>query len=819
MISKLNSFCPKNRHYALSSFLIALVTACVLFIPFIILSGGVFFYYGDFNAQEIPFYQMAHDAVRNGQLGWSHTTDLGSDFISSYSFYLLGSPFFWLTIPFPNEFVPYLMGPLLILKFACASLSAYLFLQRYVNNKGYAVLGGLLYAFSGFSIYNVFFFHFHEPMIVLPLLLAALDAFLYDKKRGVFAIAVFSACVVNYYFFVGQVLFVMMYYLMITFTKTYKFKIKEFLILALEVIIGFLATAFILLPSVLGLMGNPRLESLPNGWDSLVYELPQKYWLIIIGFLFPADMPAFPIFTPDSNCKWASVAGWLPLFGMTGVIAYLQMKKRDWLKKLIFLLMLFAFVPVLNSMFQMLNSSIYYARWFYMLVLLFSLATIRAIEDKEADWNRAIVWSTGLTFGITLLIGFMPKITETDDGEEKLSIGVQANFERFWIYALMALLSLLAFVLIYKKFKSHPKRFLIASIAGVVVISLTTSYFITGTGVLISSSSKTIRENILNARDKIEIDDLEDVRSDFYECHDNTAMYWKIPSINCFQSSVSTSIMQFYDAMGHTRDVASRPDASDYGLRGLFSCKYLFDFKENEKLDPEGEKSFVKDDGNTKMPCWKYLKTCNGFDIYENECYVPMGFAYDSFVTEEEFEQIGDTYKTEAILYSMVLSHEQMKKYSDITGYDEEKYKVLYGKEPDDFKSKVHSYRYGKNIYTEQCQKLAESSCTDFRYTDNGFTASYNNKGGENLLFFSIPYSEGFSATVNGKAVEVEKVNCGFMAVKVPANTECDIVFNYETPGLAVGTTISLVALGAFAVYMTIIIVYRKRKTIKTEEL
>ena len=814
MTHTLKSPTLKNRHYALLAFGLALLAASILFIPFIAFNGGVFYYYGDFNVQEIPFYQLCHDAVRNGQFGWNHTTDLGSDFLSSYSFYLLGSPFFWLTIPFPNEFVPYLIGPLLILKFACASLAAYLYLKRYVSNKSYAVLGGLLYALSGFSIYNVFFFHFHEPMIMFPLLLAALDSFIYDKKRVVFAIAVFAACVVNYYFFVGQVLFVVMYYLMIMLTKTCRFKIKEFLILAIEVIIGFAATAFILLPSVIGLMGNPRLDSLPNGWNSLVHDMPQRYWLIIIGFFFPADMPAFPVFTPESNCKWASVAGWLPMFGMTGVIAFLQTKKRDWLKKLLVLLMLFAFIPVLNSMFQLMNSSIYYARWFYMVVLMMSLATIRAVEDSEANWNRAVAWSTGLTAGIALLIGLMPKITENDDGTEELSIGVQATFERFWIYVLMALMSILAFVLIFKKFKDRNPHFAIASISGVLIVSLVTSAFIITTGVLSSSTTKPIREDILNSREDIEIDDLEQVRSDFYECVDNTAMYWKIQSINCFQSSVSTSIMQFYDAMGITRDVASRPNTSAYGLRGLFSCKYLFDYRSDGKAGSEN--SFINEDGDTRMPYWKYLKSCNGFDIYENEYYIPMGFAYDSYVTEEEFERVGDVHKTEAILYSMVLSREQMKKYSDITGYSNEKYKLLYGKNPEYFDSVVDKYRYGNKNYKEQCTKLASSSCSVFEYTDNGFKAEYSNKSGDNLLFFSVPYSEGFSATVNGEKVEIEKVNYGFMAVKVLGYTDCEIEFTYETPGLSTGIKISLCALVAFAVYVAVIIIYRRKKRCAT---
>lgn len=817
MTSRLQRIGSKKRNYILLTFAVALITAAAIFVPFAVMNGGIFYYYGDFNVQEIPFYQMVHNAVQNGELGWSHTTDLGSDLLSSYSFYLMGSPFFWLTIPFPNEFVPYLICPLLILKFACAAASAHIYLQRYVKNQMFAVFGGLLYAFSGFSIYNVFFFHFHEPMIVFPLLLAALDAFIYDRRRGAFAAAVFVACAINYYFFVGQVVFVIMYFLMITLTKTYKFRIKDFLLLALETLIGFAASAFILLPSVIGLMGNPRLSTYPNGWEALVNSKPQRYWLSVLAFLFPADMPAMPVFTPESNCKWASVAGWLPLVGMTGVIAFLQMRKRDWLKKLITLLMLCAFVPVLNSMFQLMNSSIYYTRWYYMIVLMFVLATLRAIEDNSADWKRAAVWSVSLTVGAALLIGLMPKITRGENDEETVSLGVEATFERFWIYVLIALLSLLGFILIYKKFSENKRLFAIASISGMLTVTLLSSYFIIGTGVFSSSSTEKISNDIINAREDIKIPDLEYVRSDFYKCVDNTAMYWNVPSINCFQSSVSTSIMQFYEAMGITRDVASRPNFSAYGLRALLSCKYYFDYnKDND--DDDSDLSFLDDDNNTKMPYWKYVKTCNNFDIYENECYIPMGFAYDSFVTEEEFERLRDDSKSQGILNAMVLSRELMEKYSDITGYSEEKYSELYGSEPEKFKSVVDDYHFSKYQYKSQCEKLAASSCSGFEYTDSGFTAVYDNKGDDNLLFFSVPYSTGFSATVNGESVEIERVNYGFMAVKVPAMTECTIEFTYETPGFNAGLIISLASLGAFAVYITVVIAYRTAKKQKSCE-
>ena len=110
----------RSNNY-LKAFAYGLGLSFLVFLPFVIVDNGYFLYYGDFNVQQVPFYQMCHDAVRSGNMGWSWTTDLGANFMGSYTFYLLGSPFFWLTIPFPSEAVPYLMAPLLVLKFACVT--------------------------------------------------------------------------------------------------------------------------------------------------------------------------------------------------------------------------------------------------------------------------------------------------------------------------------------------------------------------------------------------------------------------------------------------------------------------------------------------------------------------------------------------------------------------------------------------------------------------------------------------------------------------------------------------------------------------------
>ena len=141
----LNRIDNDKRPYALYAFLWAFLLAAILVIPVMVYDKGYFLYYGDFNVQEIPFYQLAHDSIQNGEMGWSHLTDLGANFIGSYSFYLLGSPFFWLTIPFPSEWLQFLMGPLFILKFGCATLTGYIYLHRYTKTGEAAMIGAAAY--------------------------------------------------------------------------------------------------------------------------------------------------------------------------------------------------------------------------------------------------------------------------------------------------------------------------------------------------------------------------------------------------------------------------------------------------------------------------------------------------------------------------------------------------------------------------------------------------------------------------------------------------------------------------------------------------
>lgn len=785
-----------KKEKALSTFLIALFTAACLFVPYMIMSEGYFTFYGDFNVQQIPFYQKCHEAIKSGNILWDFGTDLGANFIGSYTFYLLGSPFFWLTIPFPNSVVPYLMGPLMILKFALAALTAYYYIRRFTRTPEAACLGGLLYAFSGFSVYNIFFNHFHEAIIFFPLLLLAFEMLITENRRFVFALTVCLCAVSNYFFFFGMVVFVVIYFFVRVFSGAVKIKLSRFFVIIFEAVLGLLLSTVVLLPSIMAITGNSRVTEFLMGWSGIMYGKEQIYANILQCFFFPPDIPARPVFFPGAEVKWSSLGGWLPVFSMVGVFTWFKTKTGSWLKRVIGICIFMALVPILNSAFYAFNTS-YYARWYYMPILLMCLMTVSLTEDKTVDWSYGYKWVLGITIAVSLVIGFFPQ--KNEEGEIIFGLYTQGEdltyVVRFAIACVIAIVSLVILGMLLKILKTNRKGFYNTAIVCVCIISI-----IYGNVFIISgrSHSYEIKEVMIDSLIEGEVDfnDDSEFRIDTYDCVDNTAMYLGVSGINAFHSVVPSSIMEFYEYIGIERSVASRPNTDYYAIRPLLSVKYLLN-----RVD--GDSFIDVDTKETEMEGYTYIDTQSGYYIYENDNYVPYGFSYKYYMTEDFCGSYSDENRANLMLKAILLTDEQIEKYGHLfTNIDG----MNRNKAPDD---EERSLYFDYDSYVYDCQELKEISAFYFETDKYGFTAKVEREK-ENLVFFSIPYDEGWSATVNGVPCEIEKVNKGFMAVLVPEG-ESEIRFNYQTPGLRLGLVITMLACLIFLIYMLIFLVYRKK--------
>lgn len=773
-----NRFKDKSlyKNYYVKAFLMGLGLSFLIFVPFIFEYGGIFVSFGEFTSQQLPYYQLAHEAVRSGAIYWSHTTDLGSSFISSYSSYLLGSPFFWITLPFPSDFLEYLMGPLLVLKFACATLTSYVFLNRYVKNKDHAILGAILYAFSGFSIFNVFFNNFHEAIVFLPLLLASLDGFAINRKRCVVSLSIFICCLSNYHLFFGQLVFLLIYLIVKIIFKVYRLSFKQMIFLIFEILIGIGLASLLLVPSIIAVWDSYDTISTVYGVDAVVYSQSIYYLTILISMFFPSDLPTMT--TSGFSDYSISLGAWLPLFGMTGTIAWLNIRRKHWLKTLIVVMFVCAVVPLFSTMFQAFGE-LEATSWFYILTLFCSLATIMSLENSRTDWKKAIKVSFMISTVIALVFGFMPNLTESG----KLVMGLMQSPSRFFAYCAMVFLglALLIFMFRYVKKENIARR----AILFVSIISVFYGMFFISSGkILTEELSDRLVNYSLNEGDDLPITISDSERSDFYQSTENNSMFWNVSSLQIFNSSVSNSILEFYDYIGVDREEIS--DNTNHALRAITSVRWLFD-------DETDDDYFAGEDySDPAITGWIYYGNGNGYDIWENEYYIPMGFTYESYVTESDVAHLS----TEKILLLMV-------KTAIIPDEDEAKWaKVL-----DKFDVSTAEYTVAK--YYEDCLDRASTSASEFDYTSKGFTATITSYE-ETMIFFSVPFDNGWVATVNGSEAEILETNSGFMSVVIPAAQDIQIVFEYHTPGLMLGIGVSALSILAFVLYVILCKVYIK---------
>ncbi len=809
-----------------------IVSVCIT-VPFVIVEwiktgSPVFLYYGDYNAQQICFYENCVRMVQDGSFGWDWVTDMGSNFIGSYSYYMLGSPFFWLMCLFPSTWAPYLMAPIYIIKYIVAAVIAYAYLQRFVKNKNYAVIGALLYSFSGFQIYNTFFNQFHEVVAFFPLLLIGMEELVQNDRKGVFAVAVAINAVVNYFMFAGQVVFCIIYFLFRMSSKSFRITLGKLGALVIEAVLGFAMSMFMFLPAAAALMGNSRISSsyldtlskmfeyfgdgnTEKGIDSLKRLLYwrkdgefywQRYGQILESYFFPPDIPSRVNFFSGHETRWASISMYLPMFSMSGVFALFTVRRRWWLKGIIITLITFSFVPILNSSFFLFNSS-YYARWLYMMIMMLTLATIISLEDMRTNWK---IPTAIMTFACTVIALPLGLIWHENSSDNML-LGYPPYRFRFWLYVGIAFLGIILTAFFIRRFRGRKvfDRALLIGVCGMTV--LYGCVHITN-GKQYAHNSNFMVDQCIEGEVNLPDPHEEFYRIDFYRDSntstiDNLGIYWNYPTIECFHTVVPPSIMEFYPIIGVTRSVGSRAESSLYGLRAFTSTKYSFietSKQYSTKTDANGEKVSKFDEEHDAYG-FVYLESQNGYDIYVNENYIPMGFAYTEFMTQSDFEKkYSKSNRDKMLCQYLVVPDDMVAYYSQFM--DRATIETAVSATEAKFEASVDARR-------EMC-------CDSFEYDSYGFKASIT-LDQPRIVYFSVPYEEnGWHASVNGKEKDVLRVTYGFVAVECEAG-ENEIVFDYTTPGLVVSTDvsfadieltlpggvwISLIALALYVIYM-----------------
>lgn len=792
----------------IKAFLMGFVVFAICVIPSAVMSRGIWIYYGDFNVQQIPFYIHAHEAIRSGNFLYDWGTDLGGSLLGMYSFYLLGSPFFWLTLIFPTSWVPYLMPWISALKYAVMALTAYAFVKPYCQKKDFALIGALLYTFSGFQGAVLVYNHFHDVMAFFPIYLllfermvAPADAEKPSREKGKNIGFVFMTAfmlILNYYFFVGEVVFLVIYYLAKYGTdgeRKLSAKIKDLLRALFSGLAGVLLSGAYILPAVYYTLGNKRLSSVLNGYDLVAYSEPTMLLGIIKNVVMLPDVSGLNSMLNQTYSRVSGVGAYIPLFSIAGVIAYcIYHKEKTWQKKVLYTCVVFAVFPGLNALFSALNSE-YYARWYYMPILIMALMTANMLESREEEdakpaIKKGVMWVTVITVAITIM-GVLP--VKTEDGGITV-LGALKNYEQLvaeLVFSFVMLFLLYTYVFVLSR---KSDRVTLWIVLGACLLT-TATMFVTGTVLVDMDRKNGFIDQAIKAESPMK-DNIGYYRFETDEDFYNYPLVWRDSHcLTSFISTISDSTLDFYSAFDVPRKVTSNLWTSRIGMRALLSSRY-FVTNAGHSIEYIGH---IEDMADLKG--YEYSYTQNGFEIYENQNYIPMGFTFEGFVTEKDVEEaeLSTSSRDRLLVRALILPTELGAMASQVIP-----------------NADIGIYKTTTiPTFENECRKRAESAAVDFETSTYGFEAVVN-LDKSNFVFFSVPYEEGFKAYVDGKETKIYKADYGFMAVLCSEGVH-SIEFKYSLSGLDKGIKISLVGLALLFILIIVNVFKKERSTVEAQ--
>ncbi len=197
---------------------------------------------------------------------------LGSDFYSAMGYYCTGDIFLPLLLLFRNNIELGLVIETILCVYI-ASIMMNIFLEKYdVENENIRIFISIIYAIG--SEASIYFsnYMFHRFYAFLPLLFIGLLNYFNNRKVKTFIVATTILLLQSYYLMFPTLIFLFMFSLMleIKMKKDIKIIFKDFFILLGCLIVGFMISAIITLPSIMYLLNNSRVGI--NSDDGILWQ-------------------------------------------------------------------------------------------------------------------------------------------------------------------------------------------------------------------------------------------------------------------------------------------------------------------------------------------------------------------------------------------------------------------------------------------------------------------------------------------------------------------------------------------------------------------
>lgn len=578
---------------------------------------------------------------------WNMDIGYGADIITTMHYYVLGDPLALLSVLVPKEtWMDEFYSLLILLRIYLAGLtfSYYCFYRE--NEKFPTLMGALLYAFSFWTIQGaVRHPYFMNPLIYFPLILVGVEK-IFERKRARLYILMLAVSVISNFYFGYMICFMVLGYCVARYLMIHgSIRVRELALWVGRFLgytgIALLLSAVILVPVVLCLFSAGRFQS--GRAIPLLY--PSSYY----GWLIPAVLTGSAGYW---NCMGYTA------FGVTAIFVLFLQKKRRTVYKICLLLMLGCMLlpyagHVLNGFSYETNRFVWAGAMLvsYLVVKIWPEIGTLTTKQKKGFAAAVIVYTAVCLF-------------------------VEKSRMEMALAALVTLLVLACVVICRESLIRTEKVFrgiMLAGLMGCLVLQGFYQYSPEEENYLATFSGN--NEPLASLTDWSATSAAAGIEDDSVWRYDqygttrwyNESLQLGVHGVSSYWSLSESSYGQFQREMYLNQDLDYRYTSLDGRsfLDALASVKYFGVASGAEAYLPYGYRNNVVtrwtgQDAEKAGQAEAQGGNTAGLDaakisVYENDCWLPLGYTYDRWISREEYEELNVTEKQQALLQGIVL--------------------------------------------------------------------------------------------------------------------------------------------------------------------
>lgn len=571
---------------------------------------------------------------------WDMSLGYGADILSTLNYYAIGDPLNLLYGFVSPKNTETMYDFMIVLRMYLAGITFIMYARKMKKRSYGTVIGALVYVFSGFcfrlGLRHPFFIN---PMIYFPLLCLGIEKIYQRERPYVFIFAVCVSAMSNYYFLYMLTIFAVIYAWIRFYKYTEENKMKNFFLTILKFgmyyTLGIAMAAVILLPSVIGFLGNGRYGKGVD-WKSLIVY-PGKYYLLFIeNFIGYGNM--------GSNTN----AGYLPIVGIVVLFTLFSQRMKHKKYRVAFIASIIALIlPIFGYAFN--GFSYANNRWAFALSFIVALSTAEMYPRLFVMSKRQQI---GIGAGIIIYTVFC--IIVNASGEEILkNKGIMAACGLIVVFYIL--------LLIFQRLGyDTQKRIVRVSMAILLLISVGVhgyyrfdpkGYAYTQEFMDQGQAYRTLKEDNIRMLSKVNDPSVYRVHAEGYR-YKNYGLINHLNTISGYYSITAkcvTDTIKGYDTLGMQYADKYKGVDQRLGLLSLAGVKYIT-VAHNSQVAKD-----VSSKGDVPYGVEKKSKKRN-ITLYKNKYALPFAYAYDSYMTEQQYEQLNGIGKEQAMLAQIILN-------------------------------------------------------------------------------------------------------------------------------------------------------------------